>query len=678
MRTVATFCRDLLSSRRSDGELLTAFLANSSEEAFAELVRRHGPFVWGTCRRLLPNPADAEDAFQAAFLVLVRRARHLTSATTLGPWLHRVTVWTARNVRRKNARRLVRQTELPTQVLDPTSAIDSDLKADLDAALLALPACYRDCIILCHLQGFTRREAAERLGCPEGTLSARLNRGLEKLRHRLSGLDPAKVLGVALAMTAVPSALSASTMRAAVSTTVAAASVPSAVHSLVEGVLRMFWVKKATAATVALFATFALGIGIGVGTRTEYSGVAASEGPEQPTPTAKAKEPPARNFIKEIEELEEQIKAEEIKHQATLDVVQRAQIQLEIARKAHEKGTGSKDDLLDAQLTLARFKENASQSAARLELLKARLKTLIEAKAKAEEKPPVRDFAKEIVELEAKIRALEAILESNLVGAREAEKRVILIAKLKPNSKDEDEARDIAAALQLKAQKTEAELLLLRARLKLLKEEKAKLEEKPTKPEPPKTISLTDLFGKPADLEKQLAEATIQLQKVQAEAEVAELNAILTAKQGKPNQIEAAKAQVARARAEMLVARAHLETVRYKLAAAKATNEPPLKAVGACIEVVVIGSGVCRVREYGLGGKFLGAFITEGDNALELAMTRARKDPSGPRDLWLTVSPDQSPAAILQAAMACKKAGFTKVSINGTLPEDVELPFGKK
>jgi DNA-directed RNA polymerase specialized sigma24 family protein len=78
MRTVATLCRELTADRRTDGELLAAFISNSSEEAFAELIRRHGPLVWSACQRLLPNPADAEDAFQAAFLVLVRRARRLT------------------------------------------------------------------------------------------------------------------------------------------------------------------------------------------------------------------------------------------------------------------------------------------------------------------------------------------------------------------------------------------------------------------------------------------------------------------------------------------------------------------------------------------------------------------------------------------------------------------------
>jgi len=298
MRPAVAICRELTTDRRSDGELLVAFTSGPSEEAFAELVRRHGPLVWGACRRLLPNSADAEDAFQAAFLVLVRRARRLTHYPTLAPWRHRVAVWTSRNVRRKNARRLARFSGLPEHVPD-TSAPDADLKADLDAALLALPARYRDPILLCHLQGFTRREAAERLGCPEGTLSAWLSRGLAKLRTRLRGLDPTKVLSVATV--SVPAALSVSTAQAAVATRVAAASIPPTVSVLVEGVIHMLWMRKATAATFALCAVFALGVGVGLSTRVESSGAIASE--EKPAVDPK----PEATDAKLIADLEEGI-----------------------------------------------------------------------------------------------------------------------------------------------------------------------------------------------------------------------------------------------------------------------------------------------------------------------------------------------------------------------------------
>src|SRR5437660_829948 len=112
-----------LAEVRTDGELLAAFLAGHDEAAFAELVRRHGPLVWAACRRLLPDLADAEDAFQASFLVLVRRARRLTGETALGPWLYRVAVWTARNLRRRNARAFARQSTLSSVVTDPSPGL---------------------------------------------------------------------------------------------------------------------------------------------------------------------------------------------------------------------------------------------------------------------------------------------------------------------------------------------------------------------------------------------------------------------------------------------------------------------------------------------------------------------------------------------------------------------------
>jgi RNA polymerase sigma factor (sigma-70 family) len=255
-----------LSDRRDDGDLLAGFLTHNSEADFAELVRRHGPMIWGACRRALPDRTDAEDAFQTVFLVLVQRGGGLTERPCLGPWLHRVAVWTARNVRRRNMRRRSRQEVFPELLAAPGAPLD--LSLDLDAALLALPEKLRSPIVLCHLLGYSRADAAARLGCAERTLSAWLSRGLARLRERLRGLDPAKALGVAAV--AVPVALSESVVRAATSLkgVAAAASVLSpTIAQLVEGVIRMFWVKKATAAAMSLVAVFAVGVGIGLSTR---------------------------------------------------------------------------------------------------------------------------------------------------------------------------------------------------------------------------------------------------------------------------------------------------------------------------------------------------------------------------------------------------------------------------
>ncbi len=282
-----------------DGDLLARYLATADESAFDELVHRHGPAVYGACRRQLPDPADAADAFQAVWLVLVRRAGKLAGRSTLGPWLFQVAVWTARNLRRKNARRLA-VSGPSAEFLPDTSPDLADLRLDLDAALAALPEKYRTPVVLCHLEGWSRRDAAAHLGCPEGTLSALLARALTKLRKQL-GADPAPLL--ALAAVAVPTGLATAAGRAADvfrTASLTTAGVSPAVADLTRGVLRMFWVKKAVATGLVLVA--ALGLGVGVGILPGSQPLAASP----PQPTKKAEPTP-----KELEERLRQLRDEQ-------------------------------------------------------------------------------------------------------------------------------------------------------------------------------------------------------------------------------------------------------------------------------------------------------------------------------------------------------------------------------
>jgi RNA polymerase sigma factor (sigma-70 family) len=303
------------SDLRTDGDLLNGFLTHGSEDDFAELVRRHGPLVWGVCRRALPDPADAEDAFQATFLVLVRRGGKLASYPTIGPWMHKVAAWTARNVRRRNARRLAKQSALPDHLPAPNT--DTDLPLDIDVALLSLPEKFRSPIVLCHLLGYSRADAAERLGCAEGTLSSWLARGLAKLRANFGGLDPTKTLGVALVT--VPTVLTSSVVRAAVASRVAVAAtaaVSSTVSQVVEGVMRMFWIKKATAASMAACVVFALGVGVGMSGRL-VEGVAGGQDKSSAT-----SEPTGfTDRDKEIAELEAQMDAAHLRLLKALDEV---------------------------------------------------------------------------------------------------------------------------------------------------------------------------------------------------------------------------------------------------------------------------------------------------------------------------------------------------------------------
>ncbi len=276
MTPLATLFRRAVADPRADGPLLAAFADRRDEPAFAELVRRHGPLVWGACRRALPDPADAEDAFQATFLVLVRRARSLRGADTVGPWLLKVAALTARNARRKNARRLARAAPLP-DVPDPRPA-----PADVDDVLLGLPDRCRAAVLLTLLEGLTHREAADRLGCAEGTVSSLVSRGLARLRARL-GAEVA--LGVA-----VPAGLADAAARSATAVQLASASA----SSLAREVLRMFWVRKATAAGFGTLVLLAAGFGAGMAVRPLPDAAGqdkAKAAVTQPDPPAKAGEP---------------------------------------------------------------------------------------------------------------------------------------------------------------------------------------------------------------------------------------------------------------------------------------------------------------------------------------------------------------------------------------------------
>jgi RNA polymerase sigma factor (sigma-70 family) len=197
---------------RTDGELLRAFLADRSEVAFEMLVRRHGGMVLGVCRRVLGNLHDAEDAFQATFLVLARKGASVLPREQVGNWLHGVALRTALEARGRRARRRSRE----LQVIDmphPSVAPDVDYEALhrlLDQELNRLPAKYRSALVLCELEGRSRKEAALQLGLAEGTLSSRLATGRQMLVKRLArqGVSvPVAGLAIALATQAAQGAV---------------------------------------------------------------------------------------------------------------------------------------------------------------------------------------------------------------------------------------------------------------------------------------------------------------------------------------------------------------------------------------------------------------------------------------------------------------------------------------
>lgn len=171
-----------------DGRLLQEFIDSRNEAAFEMLLKRHGPMVLGVCRRILGNHHDAEDAFQAVFLVLARKAHSVTPRDLVGNWLHGVAFRTALQARGRLGRKRAREkqvTDMP-QIFADSPADAQELHQALDRELGRLPMKYRSAIVLCDLEGRSRKEVAGQLKIPEGTLSSRLAKGRELLARRLA------------------------------------------------------------------------------------------------------------------------------------------------------------------------------------------------------------------------------------------------------------------------------------------------------------------------------------------------------------------------------------------------------------------------------------------------------------------------------------------------------------
>ena len=241
----------------TDGQLLENFVTNHDAAAFEALVRRHGLMVWGACRRLLRNQQDAEDAFQATFLVLARKAASVFPREMVGNWLYGVAHITALRAKSLAAKQRVRERQVK-DMPEPATADtrrSKDLQTLLDEELSRLPDKYRIAIVLCDLESRTRREVAQQLKIPDGTLSSRLTTGRRLLAQRLarrglsfSGGALATVLSQSAASACLPTSLVAITVNAATSVAagraVAAGVISSKVTALANGVLKAMLITK--------------------------------------------------------------------------------------------------------------------------------------------------------------------------------------------------------------------------------------------------------------------------------------------------------------------------------------------------------------------------------------------------------------------------------------------------
>lgn len=261
----------------SERETLERFIAGRDQAAFSALVRRHASLVMGVCRRLLGNTEDAEDAFQATFIVLSRKAQSISNKDSISSWLHSVAVrisLKAKSIageRRSEERRIARMAPVTTA---PPQESFEQLRPVLDRELDALPEKYRNALVLCYLEGMTNEAAARTLGWPAGTMSQRLEKGRELLRGRLvrrgvavtGALLASLLMEKAVFAATVPPALAASTAKIAVLALAGEANVAAPVALLVKGALKALFAAQMKIAAATLVAVSLVGTAAGIAT----------------------------------------------------------------------------------------------------------------------------------------------------------------------------------------------------------------------------------------------------------------------------------------------------------------------------------------------------------------------------------------------------------------------------
>jgi RNA polymerase sigma factor (sigma-70 family) len=309
----------------SDHELLRRFAGHGDEAAFHALLVRHGTMVLEVCRGVLGNEADAEDAFQATFLILARKATSVRKTASVGSWLHGVAYRTALKARAQLATRRKNEARAPArQVSEPDDLTWREVRQVLHEELTGLAERYRVPLVACYLEGKTQDEAAAQLGLAKTTLKERLERARSMLRARLvrRGLGPATVLVAtawpsAAASACLPATLVSSTVKAAgpfaaAETVTAAAS--ANVVTLAEGVMRAMFLTKMKTAIVVIATVLGLGTGVGLLTGISRNAALAQEnkGTRLPTEATKLR----------VQELIQQLDADEFqqREQATKEL----------------------------------------------------------------------------------------------------------------------------------------------------------------------------------------------------------------------------------------------------------------------------------------------------------------------------------------------------------------------
>jgi RNA polymerase sigma factor (sigma-70 family) len=372
--------------RRTDGQLLEHFIAHRDEAAFEALLRRHGPMVRGVCLRVLSNAHDADDAFQATFLVLVRRATSVRPRESVGNFLYGVAHRSALEVRKRRARLRAREVSLHNlpQPANEPGDLSQEVRAILDREVSRLSDKYRLPVVLCELEGRSRKEVARQLAIPEGTLSSRLATARKRLAARLaryglavSAASLAALFAESAAPASVPAVLAMTTTKAALLTAAgpAAGVVSTTVLTLTEGVLKAMFVAKLKTATVVLCGVAALGLGTG---GVIYQSRAGAAGPQkldrgvQERPIRASETEQERERWKRIAE---EAQAREKKLQAELD---KLRLEVELLR-------AQANDARQSKAEAERLRMEQAKQAAELRALNEQRQELLVARQQAAE-----------------------------------------------------------------------------------------------------------------------------------------------------------------------------------------------------------------------------------------------------------------------------------------------------
>lgn len=340
-----------------DERLLARFLEARDERSFDTLVRRHGPMILGVCRRLLRHQQDAEDCFQATFIILARKASSVLKRASLASWLHGVAYRTAQQVRCLNARRRTRErqvTEMPQPAIN--GAEPQDWRPVLDEELDSLPEKYKSALLLCDLEGRPRRDTAELLGIPEGTLSSRLATARKLLAARLSRRGVAlssaalmTILSNGAASAAVPSSLLCETSKAAVLAAAGQLTAnASAAAVLTQEVMKTMFLTKLKVTVAGVLVALALSV---AGIAYHQTGVSAVQAADGKGVETKAGVPKAPNDLEALRRENELLK---LNLRVTLEKLEALETAL---KQQTEKKAATDPDPASTYARLARLRQ---------------------------------------------------------------------------------------------------------------------------------------------------------------------------------------------------------------------------------------------------------------------------------------------------------------------------------